>query len=38
MTYGLEYQQWLKWDRIATCIQIASTMIAAAGAVLLIAF
>jgi len=27
-----EYQQWLKRDRIATCIQVASTMIAAAPA------
>jgi hypothetical protein len=33
--YDLEYQQWLKRDRIATCIQIASTMIAAAYAVLI---
>jgi hypothetical protein len=29
----LEYQQWLKRDRIATCIQVAPTMIAAARAV-----
>jgi hypothetical protein len=29
----LEYQQWLKRDRIATCIQVAWTMIAAARAV-----
>jgi hypothetical protein len=29
----LEYQQWLKRHRIATCIQVASTMIAAARAV-----
>jgi hypothetical protein len=33
-----DLEQWLNWDRIATCIQIASMMIAAACAVLLIAF